>query len=72
MKKLADITPVYEKDNRLDKENYRPISILTALPKIFERCLYDQIYKNVDNILLKYQTGYWIGDSSQNSLIVMF
>lgn len=27
------------------------------MSKIFEQYLYDQIYKNVDSILLKYQTG---------------
>ena len=33
--KLADITPVYEKDNQHNKENHRPITILPVLSKMF-------------------------------------
>ena len=49
--KYADITPVYKKNNRHEKENYRPVSIISVISKILERCLYDQLYKNIDNTL---------------------
>ena len=35
--KLADITPVYKKNSRNDKVNYRPVSILPVLSKVFEK-----------------------------------
>ena len=70
--KYADITPVYKKSNRHEKENYRPVSIISVISKILERCLYDQIYKNIDNTLSRHQMGYRKGYSSQHSLIVMF
>ena len=35
---------LYKKDDRKEKSNYRPISILSNVSKVFERCLYDQIY----------------------------
>ena len=41
--KLADVTPVHKKDNRTDKTNYRPVSILPAISKIYERILFYQI-----------------------------
>ena len=41
--KLADIIPVYKKDSRYEKSNYRPISVLLNLSKIFENVLCDQI-----------------------------
>ena len=41
--KLANITPVFKKDDRTDKSNYRPISILPNLSKIFEKCIYNQL-----------------------------
>ena len=47
-----------------DKANYKPITILPVLPKSFEQCLYEQINKNVDKILSKYQTGNWKDYSS--------
>ena len=38
---------------------------------MFERCLYDQIYQNIDNTLSMHQMGYRKGDSSQHSLTAM-
>ena len=34
---LADVSPVFEKGENVDKENYRPVSILSHMPKVFER-----------------------------------
>ena len=39
--KRADITPVFKKDEKFLKTNYRPVSIFPT--KIYERCLYDQV-----------------------------
>ena len=41
--KLANVTPVHKKGNRSEQGNYRPVIILPNLPKVFERCIYDQI-----------------------------
>ena len=59
--KYADITPVYEKINRHEKENYRPVSIISVIFKIVERCLYEQIYKNIEYTSSRHQMGYWKG-----------
>ena len=34
--KLADITPAHKHGNKMDKGNYRPVSILPAMSKFFE------------------------------------
>ena len=34
--KLADITPVYKKKDPTLVENYRPVSVLTSVSKVFE------------------------------------
>ena len=39
--KLADVTPVYKKKSKNSKDNYRPVSILSNVFKICERCIYD-------------------------------
>ena len=54
----ADIAPVYKKNNRHEKENYRPLAIKSVISKILERCLYHQIYINIDNTLSGHQMGY--------------
>ena len=37
--KYADNTPIFKKDDKTDKTNYRPISILPNLSKICERIM---------------------------------
>ena len=41
--KLADVTPIYKKSDPDDKVNYRPISILPSLSKIYEKVIYKQL-----------------------------
>ena len=40
--KCANIRPVYKKVDPFDKKNYRPVSILPLLSKVYERVIYDQ------------------------------
>ena len=37
--KYADVNPVFKKDDKSDKENYRPISILPILSKVYQRLI---------------------------------
>ena len=46
--KLADVTPCFKKGDPTDKSNYRPISILPAISKIFERILFKQILSFIE------------------------
>ena len=41
--KLADVTPIFKKGDNSIKENFRPISVLSSLSKIYERVLSQQI-----------------------------
>ena len=50
--KLADTIPVNKKDSRYEKSNYRPISALLNLPKIFENVLYDQLSSSLETFSL--------------------
>ena len=69
--KLADITPALKKGARTDKENYRPVSILSAVSKIYERLLFSQINSYIDSKLSKHQCGVRKGLSAQHCLLVM-
>jgi len=68
--KYADISPIFKKDNNLDKSNYRPVSILVSLSKIFERLLFYQINAFMDQKLSKYQCGFRKNMNAQNCLLV--
>ena len=51
--KSVNATPTFKKDDRTDKVNYRPNSILQNLSKVLERYLYNQLYPFFDKILSK-------------------
>ena len=56
--KTAEIVPVYKKKKRTVKNNYRHVSILSNILKIYERSFYNQMYDYFDSILSKYQCGF--------------
>ena len=56
--KLADITPIFKKDESFSKENYRPVSCLPAGSKVFERILHKQISTYIEFYLSPYLCGY--------------
>ena len=41
--KKAEVTPVYKKDDMNSKQNYRPVSTLSNLSKVFEKLTYSQV-----------------------------
>ena len=63
--------PVFKKDDKTDKENYRPISILPTLSKLCERLIYKQMYPYFDKLFSKFQCGFRKGFDAQHSLINM-
>ena len=69
--KLADVTPVYKKKSKNSKDNYRPVSILSNISKIYEICIYDQIQLFFDSLLSKYQCGVHRSYNAQHCLITL-
>ena len=58
--KIARVTPLYKSGNRNLMSNYRPISILPTLSKIFEKLIHVRIYQFLDEnqVLCNYQFGF--------------
>ena len=69
--KLADVTPVHKKMERINKDNYRPVSILPPVSKIFERNMFDQTSSYIDKYLSPFLCGFRKGYSTQHCLMVM-
>ena len=43
-RKWSKVVPVFKQGDRTDLDNYRLISIIPVVAKVFERIIYDQIY----------------------------
>ena len=50
--------PQFKKDLQLEKVNYRPVTVLSAVSKIFEQILHQQLAERFENIFHKYMFGY--------------
>ena len=67
--KFADVTPAYKKKSKNSKDNCRPVSILSNIFKVYERCIYDQMEAYFETILSPNQCGFRKGFSAQHCLI---
>ena len=41
--KIAKVVPIFKKDSKKEFQNYRPISVLPVISKIFESVIHDQL-----------------------------
>ena len=55
----------------VQKENYRPVSILPNLPKISKRCIFKQMFQLFESTPSNHQCGFHKGLSTQQSLLVL-
>ena len=69
--KYADVTPIHKEDDKTDKTNYRPISILPNLSKVYERLMYNQISPWFDSVFSKFQCGFQKVFNAQHCLLTM-
>jgi sarcosine oxidase/L-pipecolate oxidase len=71
--KKARITPIFKSEVRQKCDNYRPISILPIISKIFEKEVFDQLYEHLSQnlFLSKYQSGFRPKHSNMSALIQM-
>ena len=69
--KLADITPLHKKLETILKENYRPVSLLPVVSKLFERLMQKQMVSYIEKYLSPYLCGYRKGFNAQYALLAM-
>ena len=69
--KIQEIIPIHKKDSKMECKNYRPISLLSNLSKIFEKLLHTRLYKFLveSNSFYKLQFGFREKHSTIHALI---
>ena len=67
--KCANVIPLFKKEDKTDKTNYRPISILPCISKIYERIIFKQMSAFVEINLSQYLCGFRKGYNTQHALL---
>ena len=68
--KLARISAIYKgKGSKSNPDNYRPISVLSAVARLFEKLVHQQLFPHLKGLLLNNQSGFKPGHSTETNLL---
>ncbi len=67
--KLADVSPIFKNGETTSYANYRPISVLSSVSKIYERLLSKQILPHISQYLSDLLCGFREKYTTQDALI---
>jgi hypothetical protein len=67
--KIAVVKPLNKKGDKTSMTNYRPISLLTVVSKVFEKAMHSRLSQHLhtNNILVKEQHGFRKRKSTENA-----
>lgn len=65
---IVELTPLHKSGDVSEISNYRPISIISAVSKIFEKIMYSHIYELVSNHIVPHQHGFAKNKSTISNL----
>ena len=67
--KRGEVTSVFNVNDQMTKGNYRPITVLSAISKVYERLMSEQIVVYSESFLFQYLCGFREGYSTQQALV---
>ena len=72
-RKVARISPIFKEGDRTDKSNYRPISVLPVISKLFEKLVFNQLYQYMkeNGLFTSCQSGFLRLHSTLTCLLKM-
>ena len=65
------MTPVFKKDDTTSVSNYRSCSVLSIIPKIVEKVMFDQLYDVFQPLFSSNMPGFLRGHSCCTTLVKM-
>ena len=69
--KIADVIPIHKKDEKTLAKNYRPVSLIPVVSKLFERNMHTEIIDFIENSLSPFLFGFGKGHSTEQCLVAM-
>ena len=72
--KYGNVTPIHKKDDKSAPSNYRPITLLSSLGKVMERCVRKYLYNYIieNEILTPFQSGFVRDNSTTNQVLQIY
>ena len=69
MLKRGEVTCVFKANDQVTKSNYRPITVLSAAAKVYERLMSEQMAAYSETFLSPYFRGFRKGYNTQQALV---
>ena len=69
--KISDVIPIPKTKEKISIKQYRPVSLIPIISKLFERNMFDQTSAYIDKYLSSYLFGYRKGHNTEQCLMVM-
>ena len=69
--KTSLVRPIFKSGNKSDIKNYRPISIINSIPKLFEKIVCKKISPTIDDVLIDQQHGFRPDRSTSTNLVLL-
>ena len=70
--KRAHVVPIFKKGDKSHVNNYRPISLLPIVSKVFERCIVNHVYPFLSPVLHNLQHGFLKNRSCTTQLLKVY
>ncbi len=72
--KHAFVSAIYKKVEKNQPINYRPISLLSCIAKVMEKCVFICVYSHLtrNSLITRFQSGFQPGDNTVNQLIDVY
>jgi hypothetical protein len=67
--RYVSLVPIPKKSSAEEVSNYRPISLLSLVSKVFKRCVYNQLVSHISTQLHHLQFGFLRGKSTTSQLL---
>ena len=69
--KVGKVIPIFKSESKFEVTNYRPISLLPIISKVFEKIMYTRIFSCIkkEHILYKQQYGFQKGKSTELAIL---